>query len=151
MEQIATVIDNSQAGLVTVEVEIKSACGHCSNESSCGSQSIAKAFSKKCQQLTIPCKEIYPVGDSLKLGLPESVLLQSAALIYLLPLFGVLLGGFISQSLGANLAFGSDFILMLSSIAGGSLFWLWGQKLAKKIELKSELIILAHIGAKVIS
>lgn len=151
MEQIATVVDNSQLGKVTVEVELKSACSHCSNEDSCGTKAISKAFPQKFQRLSLSSNKSYSIGDSVKLGIAESVLLKSAALIYLFPLIGLFIGAFVAQILGANLAFGSDLIMMLSSISSAVLFWLLAKKLAKKLETSAEPVILTKLGGKMIS
>lgn len=160
MEQLGTVVDNSQHGFVTVAVEVKSACGHCSNGESCGTQAIAKAFSKKVQHLTIASNKKFALGENLKLGLPESVVLKSAALVYLLPLLGIFSGALLAQMLlsqfiGANAHTGADFFVTdifvaLASIFSGIGFWYFGKQKAKKLEIAATPIILSTLGSEII-
>lgn len=147
MEEMAKVLESDGKGWVTVEVQVKNACNHCDNSESCGTSAVSKAFSPKVQRFSIPSDRQYQAGELLKLGLPESVLLKAAALVYLLPLlglfFGVAVASFITSMF--NLASG-DFVVIPFAIAGALLFWAKGKKMAKRMESDTQPVIISHLG-----
>ncbi|MBW8183649.1 SoxR reducing system RseC family protein [Shewanella nanhaiensis] len=147
MEEMAKVLESDGKGWVTVEVQVKNACNHCDNSESCGTSAVSKAFSPKVQRFSIPSDRQYQAGELLKLGLPESVLLKAAALVYLLPLlglfFGVAVASFITSTF--NLASG-DFVVIPFAIAGALLFWAKGKKMAKRMESDTQPVIISHLG-----
>ncbi|WP_065187469.1 SoxR reducing system RseC family protein [Shewanella woodyi] len=147
MEEMAKVLESDGKGWVTVEVQVKNACNHCDNSESCGTSAVSKAFSPKVQRFSIPSDRQYQAGELLKLGLPESVLLKAAALVYLLPLlglfFGVAVASFITFMF--NLASG-DFVVIPFAIAGALLFWAKGKKMAKRMESDTQPVIISHLG-----
>jgi sigma-E factor negative regulatory protein RseC len=147
MEEMAKVLESDGKGWVTVEVQVKNACNHCDNSESCGTSAVSKAFSPKVQRFSIPSDRQYQAGELLKLGLPESVLLKAAALVYLLPLlglfFGVAVASFITSTF--NLTSG-DFVVIPFAIAGALLFWAKGKKMAKRMEDDTQPVIISHLG-----
>ncbi len=149
MEQKARVIGQDSPDWVLVEVEMQSACNHCDNSDNCGTGSVAKAFSAKLQQFAVPADRRYEVGDLLKLGLPESVVLKSAALVYLLPLFGLLGGGLLGQVLGGQLGLNANALAMAGGLAGGFVCWWLGKRQARSLEAQAQPIILSYLGKQV--
>ncbi|BDM63625.1 sigma E factor positive regulatory protein RseC [Shewanella sp. NFH-SH190041] len=151
MEQVARVIEQDDSGWVMVEVEMKSACSHCASSETCGSGAIAKAFSPKVQRFALPTSRPCQPGDLLKLGLPESVLLKAAALVYLLPVAGLLLGGLIGQMLLNNLGLSQDWMVMLVAFAGALGCWGIGRRRAKLLEQGAQPVILSYLGSQLSS
>lgn len=149
MEQVARVIGQSSKDWVLVEVEMKSACNHCDNSESCGTGSVAKAFSAKMQRFAVPADRQYQEGDLLKLGLPESVVLKSAALVYLLPLSGLLIGGALGQWLGNLLGINANAVAMTLGLAGGVLGWWFGKLRARSMEAYAQPVILSFLGKEI--
>ena len=149
MEQKAVVIGQDSPDWVLVEVEMKSACNHCDNSENCGTGSVAKAFSAKLQQFAVPADRQYQAGDLLKLGLPESVILKSAALVYLLPLFGLIFGGLLGQFIGTQLGLNANALAMAAGLAGGILCWWLGKGFAKTLEAQAQPVILSYLGKAV--
>jgi sigma-E factor negative regulatory protein RseC len=150
LEEVGRIVAYDAKGWVRVEVELKSACNHCSNSDNCGTSAVAKAFSVKTQQFSLPCETLYPIGDLVKLGLPASVLLKAAALVYLLPLLGLFVGALIGQVLGQNLlSVDSDLPAITLAAAGAFSAWLLGKRLAYQLERGAQPIIMAHLGRKI--
>ncbi|WP_394391982.1 SoxR reducing system RseC family protein [Shewanella woodyi] len=147
MEEMAKVLESDGKGWVTVEVQVKNACNHCDNSESCGTSAVSKAFSPKVQRFSIPSDRQYQAGELLKLGLPESVLLKAAALVYLLPLLGLFFGVAVASIITSTLNLASgDFVVIPFAIAGALLFWAKGKKMAKRMESDTQPVIISHLG-----
>ncbi|MCL1073645.1 SoxR reducing system RseC family protein [Shewanella dokdonensis] len=146
MEQVAKVIGADTDGWVTVQVEMKSACSHCSQGESCGTSAVAKAFSSKFQQFSLPATETYPKGTLLRLGLPESVVLKAAALVYLLPLIGMFVGGTLGNILAGVLNVNSDATSLLLAVLVALCAWFLGKRQARLLEASAQPVILANLG-----
>ncbi|SQH75594.1 Sigma-E factor regulatory protein RseC [Shewanella benthica] len=147
MEEMAKVIKCDDKGWVTVEVQVKNACSHCDNSESCGTSAVASAFSPKVQVFSIPSDNQYEPGQLLRLGLPESVILKAAVLIYLLPLLGLFVGaGLATLVLSQFQVEVSDLQVIPAALTGAFLAWLYARRAAKKMEHTSQPVILAHLG-----
>lgn len=145
MEEMARVVACEDSGWIRVEVEVKSACNHCDNNDSCGTSAVAKAFSSKSQQFSILSDKTYPIGEWLKIGLPESVILKAAALVYLFPLIGFFLGAFVANSLLMS----SDMLAFVLGLLGGGFAWVLARKKASRMEKSAQPVILAYIGQRI--
>ena len=98
IEAIATVIA-TKSGIVSVEYKRSSACGHCQQESSCNISSMAKEEKNDAQIIDVACSLELEVGQQVRIGIPENGLLKGALLVYILPLFFIMLGAAIGQYL----------------------------------------------------
>ncbi|WP_299492279.1 SoxR reducing system RseC family protein [uncultured Shewanella sp.] len=145
MEEMAKVVACDESGWIKVEVKIKSACDHCDNHDSCGTSAVSKAFSLKSQQFSIMSDKTYPIGEWLKIGLPESVVLKAAALVYLLPLVGFFMGAFAANTLLAS----SDLFTFGAGLVGASLAWRFARTKAANMENSAQPVILAYIGQRI--
>ncbi|MBT1444502.1 SoxR reducing system RseC family protein [Shewanella sp. JM162201] len=155
MEELARVVKVEPSGWVTVEVEVKTACGHCSAKENCGTGAIASAFAGKTQQFSIHSSERCEEGELLRLGLPESSLLKAAALVYLMPLAGMLLGALFGKlmavqlNLASVLGLGADSASILFALVGGVISWRFGKHLARALERETVPVILARLGKSI--
>ncbi len=148
MEEIARVVDYQQ-GWVTVEVELKSACNHCASSENCGTSTIAKAFSVHTQRFSLPSDKPCLSGDMLKIGLPESVIIKAAALVYLLPLIGLFLFAMVGQMLAAGLGFNTNGFAMFFGAFGTLFAWFIGKHFATQLEADATPVIIAHLGQEI--
>lgn len=98
-------------GRVTVSWQSQSACGHCHEADTCGSGVVAKAVAAKAQRLTLTYGKPLSVGTQVSLGIPEQQLITAAALVYLLPLLGLLLGAGLGSVWG-----GPEWLSLLAGI-----------------------------------
>ncbi|AVV83270.1 SoxR reducing system RseC family protein [Shewanella putrefaciens] len=149
MEEVARVVSADKHGWLTVEVELKSTCKSCSGSESCGTSAIAQAFSSKTQQFSIQSERVCEPGELLKLGLPESVILKAAALIYLIPLFGLFIGAALGQFLGHLFDVDSNLFAIALATLGALLAWSFGRDKAKQLEVDAHPVILAYLGVGV--
>ncbi|WP_172589577.1 SoxR reducing system RseC family protein [Shewanella xiamenensis] len=147
MEEVARVVACDNQGWLTVEVELKSTCKSCSSSESCGTSAVAQAFSAKTQQFSIQSDRPCEVGELLKLGLPESVILKAAALVYLMPLLGLFLGAILGQFCAGLFEINSDICAIVFASLGAIAAWLIGKRQAKQLEVHSQPVILAYLGA----
>ncbi|AZG74270.1 SoxR reducing system RseC family protein [Shewanella livingstonensis] len=148
MEEIARVVDYQQ-GWATVEVELKSACNHCASSENCGTSTIAKAFSVQTQRFSLPSDKTCHVGDLLKIGLPESVIIKAAALVYLLPLFGLFLCALVGQMLAAGVGLSTNGFAMAFGAVGALVAWFIGKHFAAQLEADATPVIIAYLGQEV--
>lgn len=148
MEEIARVVD-CQQGWVTVEVELKSACNHCASSENCGTSTIAKAFSVKTQRFSLPTDKPCREGDLLKVGLPESVILKAAALVYLLPLFGLFVFAVLGHLLATGLDLNANAFSMIMAAIGAFVTWYIGKRFAIELERDASPVIIAYLGQEV--
>ncbi len=96
-----------------VEAESQAACGGCAAAKGCGTKTLSSYFSKKTAPLRMVNDFGGTVGDRIEVGIRNSTILKVSALIYLLPLLGLIVGALIGDALN-----GSDFVAMCFSLAG---------------------------------
>ncbi|RLV57916.1 Fis family transcriptional regulator [Parashewanella curva] len=155
MEEKAKVVSEAKDGWVMVEVESKSACHSCHNEESCGTSAVAKAFTPKTQVFSIETYLDLQPNEVVKIGLPESVVLKAAALVYLLPLAGF----FIMAGLATLFLVRLDLISFSSQSGdlptiifgglGAVIAWFLGRKKAKELEQEASPVIIERLGQSI--
>ncbi|QFU21700.1 SoxR reducing system RseC family protein [Shewanella eurypsychrophilus] len=147
MEEMAKVIHSDDKGWVTVEVKVKNSCSHCDNSDSCGTSAVASAFSAKVQTFSIQADQQYQPGQLLKLGLPESVILKAAALVYLLPLLGLFIGATLANILLEPFVVEvSDLHVIPLALFGAYIAWFYAKRIAKRMEASSQPVIISSLG-----
>lgn len=67
-------------------------CGNCDSANGCGSGKLSRLFASKPRRFLVENAANAPVGTVVSVTLAEGVLLRSALLMYLLPLFLMLAG-----------------------------------------------------------
>lgn len=117
---------------VVVSSQVKSACHQCHQNETCGSGIVAKALPHRAMTLSLPKTNIKPglavdVGDLVVIALPEKALLSSAFQVYLFPVMGLILFGFIGQWLLEQAIIGHELVSLAIAVIGGYL----GFQLAK--------------------
>ncbi len=93
---------NEKSGIVTVRFERPEACGNCH---ACG-------YGSKNSEVTLPSDR--SVGEWVRVELPENRFVQATALVYIIPLIGLLAGLLLGWLLGA----GNDLITIFGAILG---------------------------------
>lgn len=132
-----------QGRQVWVRTAKASACGQCAQQQGCSSAVIENVAQRRELQVEsdIPLAE----GDTVVLGIDTKQLLQSAALLYFLPLIALLLGGFTGEWVADLIpSINSDIIIVFSALLFflGSLFLLKRlHRLGLSILLTSPVII----------
>ena len=109
-----------EPGYAWVESERQSACGACASSARCGVSTVAKLVDRR---LRIRLRDPFGVrpGESVVIGVSEERLLGVAAVVYLVPLFGM-----VACALVASAMVEADAAAPLGAVIGlaSSLGWL---------------------------
>lgn len=81
-----------EKGVAQVKCQSQSACGSCVAKSACGASSLAELTGERGEHL-FQIEAITPlsVGQKVEIGLAEQAMLSSALLLYVVPLFTLLI------------------------------------------------------------
>lgn len=132
MKEWATVI-SWENGVALLRCEPHSGCGSCNARSGCGSHLLNELGPESEHQLKIAISQPLEPGQKVEVGISEGSLLRSAALVYLTPLVGLIMGGALFQNL-----FVTDAFTALGTILGAGLGFLLARAVAINIERKSD-------------
>ncbi|MGC9402557.1 SoxR reducing system RseC family protein [Vibrio genomosp. F10] len=149
---VAAVHNNDQEYILELSCDQQTSCSSCASKQSCGTGIVSKAVGAKALSWRVASPKPVNKGDVVEIGFPEKTLLQSAATIYLIPLFSLILGAILGQLLLVPyFQVGEPGV-----IASAFLFAFAGFKLAKhkalKLEQASEqqVILLRTLGGAII-
>ncbi|MBV7314232.1 SoxR reducing system RseC family protein [Shewanella sp. NIFS-20-20] len=146
MEQLAKVIDCRDPHWPLIEVTMTSACNHCDSGESCGTQAVSKAFSPKVQRFFVHSERACQLGDVLKIGVAESVILKAAALVYLLPLLGLFVGALVGQWLTGVTSVSGQGMVMAIAAVGALIAWRVAKRWAVRLEANAQPQVMANLG-----
>ena len=90
---------DAETGLAKVKCQSQSACGACSAREACGTASLSELNGKRGEHI-FTLETITPLrtGQMVEIGLEEKSMLFSALLMYIVPLFTLLLSNYISEN-----------------------------------------------------
>lgn len=109
-----------EPGAVWVETRRSSTCSGCSAKNGCGQGLMDKLGVRERRGLIRAVSDAHlNVGDSVIVGIGESVLLRGAFLVYLFPLIALLASAFIASELSA-----AEPYVILSGIGGFLVSWI---------------------------
>ncbi|MDC0610645.1 SoxR reducing system RseC family protein [Vibrio sp.] len=131
---VTSVCSSSQGFKVELSCEQQSSCSHCSSSKSCGTGVVSKAIGNKVLKWTLQTTQIVKEGQMVEIGFPEKSLLQSAALVYLMPLIMLIIGAICGQSLAEHYFNNNELVV----IAVSCLFAWSGIEVAKRLSKKLE-------------
>lgn len=129
LEELAQVVEVN-AGSVVVSSSRASACQSCQAQSNCGQRSLAELFGKKSILVTIsnPDQLALEVGQTVVLGLNEQALLKSSLVMYITPIFFLMV-----TTLLAHLMSVSEGGVILSGLFGLLIGLIASRKLSEKL------------------
>jgi len=114
VEEIATVVQVDASG-VWLQTKVVSSCKSCSAQDSCTSGVVAKAMTRRDYRFFLPqASSELLVGQQVRIGIAEEVLVKSAFLVYLLPLLMFIGAVAVSVAGGWN-----EGVQLLVGLAGG--------------------------------
>ena len=128
VEEIATVVDVEATG-VWLQTKVVSTCQSCSAQDSCTSGVVAKAMTRRDYRFFL--SQTTPdllVGQQVRIGISEDVLVKSALLVYLLPLLMFI--GALSFAYAGGC---SESIQLVVGLAGGGSGMLLARQFGKRI------------------
>lgn len=99
IEETATVV-RVDAGDAWVSVRTRSACGHCSAGSDCGTAMVAQLFGEKENLLRLHDTLGVAPGEQVVIGISNALLLKASALAYIAPLLGFIAAVVLGQAMG---------------------------------------------------
>lgn len=109
-----------EAGAVWVETQRSSTCSGCSAKNGCGQGLMDRLGVRERRGLIRALSDLpLNVGDSVVIGIRESVLLRGALLVYLFPLIALFASSLLALELGV-----AEPYVMLAGIGGFLLSWL---------------------------
>lgn len=138
IETRATII-RLEGNLALVESVQGGGCGNCDSANGCGSGKLTSLFGSKPRRFRVENAANAPVGAVVSVTLAEGVLLRSALLMYLLPLFLLLAGAILGPRL-LNLVWSADVSAALGALAG----LVSGFVLARKLTAGRQMLSVAR-------
>lgn len=137
MTALATVLD-VQDNIVVVGCQQKTSCNHCASQDSCGTGIVSKVLPGKVHHWAFHTDKKLTIGQMVEIGLPEKNLLQSAAIVYLVPLFFLLFGALISEWLISPLiGIGEVTTIVIAGLSSWGGYFI-AKTLSHRIEQKTE-------------
>ncbi|MBU1435947.1 MAG: SoxR reducing system RseC family protein [Gammaproteobacteria bacterium] len=121
VEEIATVVQVEAAG-VWLQTKVVSSCQACSANDSCTSGVVAKAMTRRDYRFFLPqttSESELLVGQQVRIGIHEDVLVKSALLVYLLPLLSFISA--LALAFSAGWSEGGQLLLAIGGGVGGML------------------------------
>ncbi|EHD2269380.1 TPA: SoxR reducing system RseC family protein [Vibrio cholerae] len=148
---VTKVVPAQQGFQVTLSCEQQTSCSSCQSSKSCGTGIVSKAFGNKTLFWRLQTTQALEAGEVVEIGLPEKSVLQSAALVYLLPLFFMMLGAWLGdQWLAPMLGFGEGMVILTALLFIALGVWV-AKHYAKVLELRSQqqVVLLRKLGIPV--
>ncbi|TKF18352.1 transcriptional regulator [Vibrio genomosp. F6] len=151
MTALATITDvhsTPNGYQVALSCEQTTSCSSCSSQKSCGTGIVSKAVGNKALNWELTTKSLVHEGQVVEIGFPEKSLLQSAAIVYLVPLFMLMVGAAVGQLLIApTLQLGEGAVILTSALFAYAGLWL-SKRLSKPIAEQSqqEVILIRVLG-----
>ena len=99
---------------VEIQMQRQSACDHCDLNRGCGTGAIGRLLGHRSKPLIIETSIPLKSGDRVLLGMPDASFLRASVLIYLLPLFSLVLFAILGQLIFG----GSEVLVLLLALAG---------------------------------
>lgn len=92
LAKVTQVEQRAQDYQLDLTCEQESSCSGCASANSCATGVVSKVVRKKSLLWRLYTQQAVKPGQMVEIGFPEKSLLQSAALVYLLPLFLMMMG-----------------------------------------------------------
>ncbi|EHU5196091.1 SoxR reducing system RseC family protein [Vibrio vulnificus] len=134
---VTQVTPNDHGFEVALSCEQQTSCSSCSSQKSCGTGVVSKAFGNKSLLWHLETQRRLHVGQVVEIGIPEQSLLQSAMLVYLLPIVAMLLGAWFGHLVLSPWLEMGEGAVVLTSMLFAFIGILLAKKLAQPLEQKS--------------
>lgn len=133
---------------VNLSCEQKTSCSGCASAKSCATGTVSKAIGNKSLQWNLTTPSLVSLGQVVEIGFPEKSLLQSAALVYLLPLLALLFGAALGDLWLAPLLNSGEGVVILTAVLFTALGVLTAKRFAQRLEAstKEQVVLLRVLG-----
>jgi len=119
LEETGTIVEADDQ-YAWFEASSSNSCSHCSASQGCGTASLQKWFKRKPNRLRVMNLQHLQAGDRVVIGIPEHALVTGSFLIYIVPLFsliiGAIIGGSINDMMGWSHRDGISILLGVTSL-----------------------------------
>lgn len=116
--EVVSCTGDAQSGYaISVSTSVKTTCGSCEQQPSCGTSSIASYLASRAELLSFTVDRPYQPGDSVTLQIPETSLLTASFLAYLLPIIVFIATLMVSQTVLTGTAFNHELVHLTFAIA----------------------------------
>jgi sigma-E factor negative regulatory protein RseC len=137
---------------VDLSCEQQTSCSGCQSAKSCSTGTVSKALGNKSLKWNLTTESKVSLGQVVEIGFPEKSLLQSAALVYLFPLFALLAGAIIGEMWLAPLLNGGEGVVVLTACLFTAIsIWL-AKLLAKRLaaQTQEQVVIVRILGEPIV-
>ena len=108
----------AETGLAKVKCQSQSACGACSAREACGTASLSELNGKRGEHIfTLATITPLRTGQMVEIGLEEKSMLFSALLMYMAPLFTLLVATLLSSYISENELIRAILIFILTALS----------------------------------
>ena len=122
-----------------VETERVSSCTGCAGKTGCGTALLARVFGNRRNRVQALNPVRAATGEQVVIGVQEGALVRGSAIMYLVPLTGLLAGAVIGQSAG-----GTELLSIVLALVGfgGGLVWLrwFGQQTRSDAQYQAQVL-----------
>ena len=108
-------VDGNNAEIV---VEKQPACGACSAKSACGTSLLSRWFPQRRLTLSLRNSINAKTGDTVMLGMDETMLQRNSFLLYAVPIGGLLIGAIVGEHLFLSLGYPAELGAVLFGLFG---------------------------------
>jgi len=129
---------------LVLQAQTQSACGSCSASQGCGTSLLSKVIGRKFTQFQAENIVNAVVGDTVIVGIAEDALLKGSLVMYVIPVFGMLVFALLAEYLLVESTQSRDLMIALSALIGlvfGSFISRWYFQRRSSIKLFSPVIL----------
>lgn len=145
---VTGVTSSAQGYQVNLSCEQQTSCSGCASAKSCATGTVSKALGSKSLQWSLTTASPVSLGQVVEIGFPEKSLLQSAALVYLLPLFSLLIGAALGDRWLAPVFGGGEGSVIVLAILFTAVGITLAKRFARRLEeqTKNQVVLLRVLG-----
>jgi sigma-E factor negative regulatory protein RseC len=103
---------------VLVQTQRRSACQACSVKSGCGTSVLSKVIGQKVSQIKVNNTLNANIGDEVTLGINDNALVHGSLLVYVLPLFFLLVFAMVGEYWAQSQNLNSELTSIVSGLLG---------------------------------
>ncbi|CAM3712971.1 SoxR reducing system RseC family protein [Vibrio aquimaris] len=131
---VTSVTPNADGFIVELSCDQQTSCSKCSSQKSCGTGIVSKAVGSKLLHWQLNTSEPVKAGQVVEIGLPERSIIQSASLVYLVPLFAMIFGALLGEWLLKPILGYGEGLVILSSVLSAVIGVYCAKRLVMKLE-----------------
>jgi sigma-E factor negative regulatory protein RseC len=129
---------------LVLQAQTQSACGNCSASQGCGTSLLSKVIGRKFTQFQAENIVDAAVGDTVIVGISEDALLKGSLVMYVIPVFGMLVFALLAEYLLVESTQSRDLMIALSALIGlvfGAFISRWYFQRRSSVKLFSPVIL----------